>query len=163
METMQGTHRPERIHPHRPDASALDLLKGVVGIWLFISTAALGVGTHDSFPEEPSINALLVGGALVWGGIQAALQTSATTETLVGPAARRYWSFFTLAVAVWLLISPWVLGYSGEARLLWNSIACAIVLVILSLLNLTVGRQLGEDDSSGFVPHPDDEPPPAGS
>jgi hypothetical protein len=156
METMQGTHRPERIHPHRPDASAIDLLKGVVGIWLFISTAALGVGSHEAFPEEPAINSLLVGGALVWGGIQAALQTSATTETLVRPATRRYWSWFTLALAAWLLVSPWILGYSSETKLLWNSIACAAVLTILSLLNLSLSRHLGEDDHTGFVPHPEE-------
>lgn len=157
MEHMQGTHRPERIHPHRPDASAIDLLKGGVGVWLFISTAALGAGSHASFPEEPAVNTLLVGGILVWGAIQVALQTSATSDTLARPATRRYWSFFTLAVSVWLLISPWVLDdYSQSGRLRWNSVACGIVLAALSLVSLALGRQLGDDDQSGFVPHPDE-------
>ena len=156
MESMQGTHRPERIHPHRPDASAIDLLKGVVGVWLFISTAALGVGTHENFPEEPAVNALVIGGILVWGAIQVPLRTSATTDTLARPATRRYWSYFTLAIAVWLVIAPWPMEYSDNTRLFWNSIGCAVVLAILSLLNLAVGRQLGDGDESGFVPHPDE-------
>jgi len=66
------------------------------------------------------------------------------------PRLRRQWSLFTLAVAAWLLVSPWVLGCgSDDTRVALNDVAAAVVLAALSLANLRLTRFLGHDDHRG--------------
>ena len=64
--------------------------------------------------------------------VRRAVVTS-STESLARPQHRRQWSMFTLAVTAWLLVSPWILGYGGETRMVVNDLIAAIVPAALSL------------------------------
>jgi len=37
-----------------------------------------------------------------------------------------------IAVGVWLLVSPWILGFSGLDLVTWNVVAAGSVLILLS-------------------------------
>ena len=140
-----------RLHRNRPIASTVDIAKSVLGIWLFISAAVLAPHkTSSSFVHAAMFNGMLVGGMLIAGGIYAATRASATQE-LTRTYRRRYWSVFTLAISVWLIASPWILGFSDSTRLMWNAIICGGVLAILSVVNLRVAEHLGHDQHPGFV------------
>ena len=58
---------------------------------------------------------------------------------------------FTLALSAWLVVSPWILGFSNNSRLMWNAILCGVALAILSGVNLLVTQRLGHDQHPGFV------------
>ncbi len=55
------------------------------------------------------------------------------------------WSFWTLfGFGVWLIISPWIVGFSDLNLPSWNVLLVGLVVVFLSLWNL-----LSESDHRG--------------
>jgi hypothetical protein len=38
-----------------------------------------------------------------------------------------------IAVGVWLIISPWILGFSDEVLVKWSSVLCGIILVVMNV------------------------------
>jgi SPW repeat len=132
-------------------ASTVDVAVGILGIWLFISAAALAPHQMSaSFARGAMFNGMVVGGFLIAGGLYAAIRAS-STQQLTRTYRRRYWSICTLAVSAWLIVSPWVLGFSDSTRLLWNAVLCGGVLAALSIVNLLVTWHLGHDQHPGFV------------
>ncbi|WP_456411245.1 SPW repeat protein [Oceanithermus sp.] len=89
----------------------------VLGLWLVVSPWIL------SFTS----NAAALGNALIVGAIFVALSLLALADA----KPREEWS--ELVVAVWLLISPWVLGYSALAAPTWNAVIVAVVVGALAL------------------------------
>jgi hypothetical protein len=47
----------------------------------------------------------------------------------------RSWTF--IGLGVWLLLSPWVLGFSALNLPLWNNVLCGILLTAASLSLIT--------------------------
>lgn len=48
------------------------------------------------------------------------------------------WNHWTLVgLGGWLLISPWVLGYSAWNLVLWNSVLVGVFVVVFALANLS--------------------------
>lgn len=43
-----------------------------------------------------------------------------------------------MVLGVWLILSPWILGFSGEAGATWNAV---IVGLLVGLLALSVARE----------------------
>jgi len=41
-------------------------------------------------------------------------------------------SGLNIILGIWLIISPWVLGYSGLSWPLWNNVACGILIALLA-------------------------------
>jgi hypothetical protein len=151
MSQAPGHDRPVRLHPYRVSASAVDVAKAALGIWLFVSPGALEsdvTGHHLS--SAAVVNFLAVGGALLLGGVVLATSTSATAS-LIAPKRHGQWAWVTLILAVWLLVTPWVLGYSDQRPLTLNAVIVAVALAGLSALNLVATRKLGHEQHSGFV------------
>jgi len=46
-----------------------------------------------------------------------------------------YW--IVLGLGVWLIISPWILGFSGFNLVLWNNLTVGAFLIVFILWNLT--------------------------
>jgi hypothetical protein len=42
-----------------------------------------------------------------------------------------------MIVGAWLIISPWVLGFSDSILVKWSSVLCGIVIVAISFWNLS--------------------------
>jgi hypothetical protein len=140
-----------RLHRNRPLASTVDLAKSVLGVWLFISAAALAPHqTSSTFFHGAMFDGMVVGGVLIAGGIYAAVRAS-STQQLMRTYRRRHWSAFTLALSAWLVASPWILGFGDGTRLVWNAVICGVVLAVLSGINLIVTEHLGPDQHSGFI------------
>lgn len=52
-----------------------------------------------------------------------------------------YWFIFHLVLGLWLLISPYVLGFTDMQGAYWNSIATGIVFVVSSAFGLYFSRE----------------------
>ncbi len=49
----------------------------------------------------------------------------------------RWYHWVVVGLAVWLLISPWILGYSGLNLIVWNNLIVAVLLIVFTLWNLS--------------------------
>ncbi len=94
---------------------------------------------------------MAVGSVMVITGLLAALRSSASTQ-LAQTRAHRRWTWVWLVVAAWLLVSPWVLGYSGATRLMINAIVCAALIAGLAVVNWSLSNRMGPEEHRGIVP-----------
>ncbi|MBI4032887.1 SPW repeat protein [Candidatus Berkelbacteria bacterium] len=46
----------------------------------------------------------------------------------------------TLILGIWVLISPWLLGFAGIAAGLWSNIIVGLLLVIVSIWGLSTNE-----------------------
>jgi hypothetical protein len=81
----------------RPWTRWQNWLAALVGIWVFISPWVLGTTTSAS----TEWNAWIVGAAIV-------IVALAMLATAGYPAG-----WISVALGIWLFVSPWVLGYTG--------------------------------------------------
>ncbi|MEK7464410.1 MAG: SPW repeat protein [Patescibacteria group bacterium] len=51
------------------------------------------------------------------------------------------WNYWALIVlGVWLIVSPWVLGFSDLNLVLWNNLMVGGLMIIFALWNLTPSK-----------------------
>jgi hypothetical protein len=104
-------------------ASTLNVL---AGIWLIISTWVLGFAV-----VQPALwNTLLVGIVVL---VLAAIRLGTTGTTGV--------SWINLILGIWLIISPFVLGFSGVPAAMSNSIILGILVGIFGLWGALASQQ----------------------
>ncbi len=94
----------------------------VLGVWLILSPWLLG------FSGTPTAmwNAVLVG---VVAGLMALMHLRG------GPMWEEWVS---VVLGVWLILSPWILGFSGMGNAMWNAV---IVGLLVGALALSVTRE----------------------
>lgn len=49
----------------------------------------------------------------------------------------RWYHWVVVGLASWLLISPWILGYSSLNLIVWNNLIVGVLLVVFTLWNLS--------------------------
>ncbi len=89
----------------------------VLGLWLVVSPWIL------SFTS----NAAALWNALIVGAIFVALSLLALVD------AKPWEEWSELVVAVWLLVSPWILGYSALPAPTWNAVIIAVAVGAVAL------------------------------
>ena len=66
-----------------------------------------------------------------------------------------YWFGIYLLLGLWLLISPYALGFTESPHAFWNAIACGAVSVVIALAGMYSEReQVGERGYSHKSPKP---------
>ncbi|HVX42116.1 MAG TPA: SPW repeat protein [Gemmatimonadaceae bacterium] len=126
-----AAHTPQ-FHPHEQHSGQVRWASGlnfIAGIYLLISAWIGGTGAGNTWNS-------VIAGIVV--AILAATRFSGST----GPWA----SWIDALIGIWLIISPWVYGYSGESWQ-WNSIVVGIIMVILG-----VWSALASNTSEGAAP-----------
>ena len=101
-----------------------DAVNAVLGVWLVLSPWAAG------FSDEPVAagNAVLVGVGLVAAALGAIL-------------VPRAWEEWTEAVlGLWLIVSPWVLGFSGLPTASVAAVVSGGVILVLALWTLMTDK-----------------------
>lgn len=106
----------------------VDWINLLLGIWLFISPWVLGLATRRA--ASPG-NFWWVGGAIFFFALWA----------LTAPWAR-WTEWINIILAVWLFISPWVLGFAQVPRAAWNAWIVAVIVFLLACAGLAVARRL---------------------
>jgi hypothetical protein len=110
------------------DLSWQDVGNLVLGAWLFISPWILGFSALST----PAIN------AWVFGAIVALLALAALY------AYQKWEEWLSAAIGVWVFVSPWVLGFSYDVNILWNSLIVGALLVILALWSVNIEHGHGQ-------------------
>jgi len=99
---------------------ALSWLVALVGVWEVIAVAVLGYSASSAALWD----AIIVGVLLFVLGVWAALSNQVGTD--------RTLDWINVVLGVWLIIAPFLLGYSALAAALWNDIIVGIVVVVLA-------------------------------
>lgn len=128
-------------------ASGLELL---VGLWLIISPFVLGYSdlgqATKTIASQATNNDLIVGFTIaVIGAIRLANAYRFGEYEL----PTMWLSWLSALLGLWLIVSPFVLGFSGLATPFWNSIIVGIIVAVLGVWNALVARRLGGTTSSG--------------
>lgn len=105
----------------------------VLGLWMIISPWVLGYQTQAAAQS----NAIIVGVPIA---ILAAIE-------FVNVAAWEEWLNFLLGI--WLVISPWAVGFSGVAAATSNAVIIGVVVAVLAIWALGTDRDIG-----GWWSHP---------
>ncbi len=66
-------------------------------------------------------------------------------------------AWIKIILGVWLIVSPWVLAFSDQPKIMWSNIAVGAILVILALVKLFGGKESMEKPES-----PPSSPPAGG-
>lgn len=99
----------------------------VLGLWLVISPWILSYQTETS----------ALWNALIVGALVAALAAYELFEV-------KAWEEWTsVALGVWLVISPWVLGFSMMTAAMWNAVIVGLAVAVLALWALGTDKTLG--------------------
>lgn len=101
-----------------------DAVNAVMGVWLVLSPWALGFSGETAAMS----NAVVVGVALI----------AAALGAIFVPQAWEEWT--EAALGLWLLASPWVLGFSGLENALMAAVASGIVIALLALWTLSTDK-----------------------
>lgn len=52
---------------------------------------------------------------------------------------RKWQDWANLVLGLWLVLSPWILGFSGTSSATWNAVLLGLAVGLLSLLHLQGG------------------------
>ena len=112
------------------NAKVENWLNVVLGLWVFITPWAFlsFMGTETS--TSASWNFWLVGAFIVLSAAMALGDLKPWEE------------WVSLAFGLWLVISPWVFGYSSDVALMWNSAISGVAVAVLSGLALPEALKL---------------------
>ncbi|HWU49642.1 MAG TPA: SPW repeat protein [Asticcacaulis sp.] len=97
-----------------------------IGIWLFLSPWALAIARADLFPVGVVLWNMLASGVVV-----ALLGVLA----LIGKAVWEEW--VEMLTGVWLLVSPWILGFGDQPAMAWNASLCGLTVIALSVWSIS--------------------------
>jgi hypothetical protein len=94
-----------------------DWVNFILGIWLFFSPWILGYALIQS----AAWNAYVIGVAFV-------------VFTIWALSIPKPWEEWINAIlGLWLLFSPWILGFSAQLVATWNALICGVIVLVLSL------------------------------
>lgn len=109
-----------------------DVTNAILGAWLFVSPWAMGYADATM----AMLNALIVGTALLAVALGAIFVPEAWEEWTEG------------GLALWLVASPWVLGFAGVAMAMITAVLTGGVIAALALWVLMTDR-----DYNGWMHH----------
>lgn len=110
---------PARMN-RKTEQTALDACNALVGVCLALSPWVLGFTTEAT----ASWNAWLVGAAIALVAIGA----------LVSFAEWEEWA--NLALGIWAVISPWILGFTGIAAAFYPHVIAGVIVAVLAAIEL---------------------------
>ena len=102
-----------------------DWINYFLGLWVFGSPWFIEhtmIGTQPGAGSRGMLNLWVVGLAVIL----------VTTFAINGILNRAWAVPAVLALGAWLLLSPWLIGFTATAPLMWNSVICG-ALISLSL------------------------------
>lgn len=99
----------------------------ILGLWLLASPWML----QFSGETAPMWNAVAVGVLVAAIALYALFRVMAWQE----------WANATLGI--WLVASPWILGFAGLAAAMWNAVIVGAVIAVLALWTLGTDQDIG--------------------
>ena len=100
----------------------------IAAMWFFVSPWAY-FGVSD---QRSGWNAWIVGGLMVMAAL----------IRIIHPRGTSGFSMFNAVMSVWVLLSPFVFGYSGEKNRFINTIAVGLATLSLSLMSWLISKDV---------------------
>jgi hypothetical protein len=94
----------------------------LLGVWLIIAPFALPAGAMMT--NAWAVNDVIVGILLVafsWWMVAA-----------IAPPIGAAW--FEMLCGVWLIVAPFVIGYSATMSAVWNDVVCGIIAIVVAVV-----------------------------
>lgn len=104
-----------------------DPVNAIVGLWLMASPWVLAFDSE----AKPTANAVILGFFIAAMALLAVLKLMAWEEMV------------SVALGVWLAVSPWVVGFTGLTAAMWNAVLAGIVVAVLALWALGSDKDIG--------------------
>lgn len=104
-----------------------DPVSAVVGAWIVLSPWIFGFVDH----MPALVNHLVIGIALVAAALGAIFLPRAWEEWTEG------------ALGLWMVVSPWLLGYDGLQAATMNAVVSGLVVMLLALWVLATDKEYG--------------------
>ncbi|MCS6945356.1 MAG: SPW repeat protein [Sutterellaceae bacterium] len=99
----------------------------VLGVWLIVSPWLLSYASEAAATWNAAILGVLISAAAIWA--------------LFRVFAWQQWA--NVAFGLWLIVSPWLLGFGGVAAALYNAVIVGLVVAVLALWALGTDRDIG--------------------
>ena len=98
-----------------------DWVSGAVGLWLIVCPFLLTFSLGEATPTT-----MITANFVICGGLALLL-------ALAVLAAFRIWEeWLTVALGIWLIISPWMLDFAASRSATWNAVGAGIVLAVFA-------------------------------
>jgi hypothetical protein len=111
-----------------------DWINYFLGLWVFGSPWFIEhamIGTQPGAGSRGMLNLWVVGLAVLL-----------LTTLAINGILNRAWAVpAVLALGAWLLLSPWLIGFSETAPLMWNSVICGALLFVFAGWGFAVERR----------------------
>lgn len=104
-----------------------DPLALILGLWMVASPWVLAYQAE----ANAMWNAVILGVLIALVALVALVRVMAWQE----------WA--NVALGAWLVISPWVIGFTGIAAALWNAVIVGAIVVVLALWALGTDKDIG--------------------
>ncbi len=111
-----------------PDGEAMeqkhipDWITLLVGIWLIAAPFVLGIVPPEGVPSWPLTADFML------SGMAAVVLALAATSHL-----RRWEEWFDIALGLWLVGSPWILGLTYSQTATWNAVVCGLLIGVMGV------------------------------
>jgi hypothetical protein len=105
-----------------------DPVNAVLAAWLVLSPWVLGYATA----RVATLNAAVVGVALA----------AAALGAMLTPRAWEEWT--EALIGVWLVASPWLLGFAAVTNAMYMAVGIGVVVVVLAAWTLATDKDYGE-------------------
>jgi len=119
-----------------------DWINYFLGLWVFGSPWFIEhamIGTQPGAGSRGMLNLWVVG-----------LAVQLLTTLAINGIVNRAWAVpAVLALGAWLLLSPWIIGFTATAALMWNSVICGALLLVFAGYSFAVERRRKSPDRVG--------------
>lgn len=109
----------------------------ILGVWMLFSPWALQYQADTPATWNAAILGILIAAVAVF----ALLRVMAWEE----------WT--SVVLGLWLVVSPWILGFSGLVTAMWNAVIVGVVVAALALWALGTDKDIGGWWSHSHVTH----------
>ena len=110
---------------NRVELTAMNIVNAIVGAGLFLSPWLFGFDGEQAASWNAWIGGLLV----------AIIAVAAVTQL------ETWEEWVNLATGLWLVISPWVLGFTGLTNAFWGALMAGLVVAVLAAVELWMLHQ----------------------
>jgi hypothetical protein len=110
---------------NRSELTAINIVNALAAAFLFVSPWLFGFAGELTASRNAWISGLLIAGV-----------------ALAAVVALQEWEeWINLLFGLWVVVSPWLLGFAGLATAMWTHVGVGLVVAILAAVELWLIRQ----------------------
>jgi hypothetical protein len=107
------------------NSSLKGFLRAMIALWILVSPWVL-VHLSMAPPSQPQISAGALWNFLIVGVVMMVISIAQLMASTVWEGR------VNAAMGIWLIVSPWVLGFGSDLVLTWNAVVVGILAVFVS-------------------------------